>query len=246
MELKWLISAFLLLLACSGNCVGVSGGSETFSSTGVVSLSFDDGHYTMYDTVRPMLEAMGWKATFFIITSKMTTPDDTHMTTDQIKELYNDGYGIESHSDTHPHLTQLNDAQVQDELRVSKEKIAAINPDVNILGVPYGETNAKVDNIISQHYAFERTSVQGYNDLRAVDPRNIKVKVILNTTTDEELQEWLDWATQQKYWLVLMYHLVETQGEEYSISPETFQHHLQMIKESGLPVATMEDVLKTA
>jgi len=253
MTAKWLLALMAAVFLTSIACLGAEQGNSSCAvcdtarfANGVVSLAFDDGHVSIYDSVWPALDDMGWGATLFIITSKLDAEDDYYMTWDQVAELADAGFDVESHSDTHRHLIPMGNVDLFAEIRAAKENIKAINPNANIIAVPYGETNSNVDRAIGQYFAFERTSVHGFNNLGALDSHNIKVQVVVNTTTDDEVRAWVAQAAQNKGWLVILYHLVETQGEEYSISPQTFDSHLKIIEGSGLPVATMQEVLKTA
>src|SRR3990167_9614965 len=74
---------------------------------GTVALTFDDGPSKIYTPqILAILKKYNIKATFFmVVTNAKSHPD-------LVKQVLADGHAINSHSQTHPLLTKLNDKQL--------------------------------------------------------------------------------------------------------------------------------------
>ncbi len=69
-----------------------------------VILTFDDGYSEHYFTVFPLLQELGFTATFFIITGRPDADDSGYMTWSQISEMAAAGMHMEPHTKSHREL----------------------------------------------------------------------------------------------------------------------------------------------
>ena len=88
---------------------------------GLVALSFDDGHETHYAQAFPLLFERDQAATFFVTTDWVGRKG--YATWSQLREMSDAGMSIQSHTASHPFLSELDRLKVQRELRVSKDLI---------------------------------------------------------------------------------------------------------------------------
>jgi peptidoglycan/xylan/chitin deacetylase (PgdA/CDA1 family) len=78
----------------------------------------------------------------------METP---RMTWEQSKALNAEGFSFEIHTCSHPHLPELNDEQIRNELIASKECLqAGLGKEVLYLAYPYGESTPAIRKIAMQ------------------------------------------------------------------------------------------------
>lgn len=104
-------------------------------------LTFDDGYVDNYKSAYPILKEYGFKGTVFVITS-LIDKDDSYLTSEQIKEMQENGMDIESHTVNHEHLKDLNYEEQLSTLKDSKEFLENIlNKEVRYIAYPYGEYN---------------------------------------------------------------------------------------------------------
>lgn len=115
---------------------------------GTVALTFDDGPTSEFTPqILAILKKYHIKATFFMVGMEAKVHPD------MVKRVLVDGHHINSHSQTHPMMTKLNDKQLHNEI---VEPVTIIN---NIIGekplclrYPYGASNSHVrDAIREQH-----------------------------------------------------------------------------------------------
>jgi hypothetical protein len=93
------------------------------------------------------------------------------------------------------------------------------------------------------HYSAHRTVDAGYNSKDNFDVSRLKCQNILSSTTSEQVAQWVKKAKQEKLWLILLYHRVATNPNEYDTTPELFYEHMQVIKDAKIPVVTISDAL---
>jgi peptidoglycan/xylan/chitin deacetylase (PgdA/CDA1 family) len=111
-----------------------------------VLLTFDDATEDNYSLVLPALVQRGLTATFFVPTSTIDAP--RHLTRRMIRNLYDAGMGIGSHTVNHPRLTREPLTSVRQELQTSKNDIEQlIGAQCYCLAYPYGDHNPCVQSI---------------------------------------------------------------------------------------------------
>jgi peptidoglycan/xylan/chitin deacetylase (PgdA/CDA1 family) len=87
----------------------------------------------------------------------------------QIKEMANYGIDFQSHSCSHPHLTELGQNALEKEMRESKRMIEdTIGKPVDFLSYPYGEWNEHVkETAYTSGYKGACALVPGGNDVKS-------------------------------------------------------------------------------
>lgn len=190
----------------------------------LVSLTFDDGSEGFYQNALPLLNAKGYKTTQYVPTQGLGTGDTFMMTPAQIKELYQAGHEIGSHSITHPDLTTVPDAQLASELQASKTSLEAIvgGGKVVSFAYPFGAYDARV--IAAERavgYASGRSVEVGYNTKGDLEPFDIRVQNMTPATTQAEFASWLAYAKAHNYWLVIVYHEVQPDAFPVCTNPDT-------------------------
>ncbi|MEV4757777.1 polysaccharide deacetylase family protein [Micromonospora sp. NPDC049559] len=115
-------------------------------SAGYVALTYDDGPNT--GTTNSLLNALrsaGVRATFFNIGQR------AQQNPSLVRAQQSAGMWIGNHSWTHPHLTQLSQAQMSSELSQTQQAIQQITGTApRLFRPPYGETNATLRAVESQ------------------------------------------------------------------------------------------------
>jgi peptidoglycan/xylan/chitin deacetylase (PgdA/CDA1 family) len=128
---------------------------------GLFHVTFDDAYRSIAAAV-PLLERLRVPATVFACSSYAddgrplripeladdvdATPGEfATLTWDELGELAERGVEIGSHTVSHPHLTQLSDAELDRELRDARERIAErLGRPCRLLAYPYGDEDVRV------------------------------------------------------------------------------------------------------
>jgi peptidoglycan/xylan/chitin deacetylase (PgdA/CDA1 family) len=107
---------------------------------GRVALTFDDGPDIYTPQILKVLRAYRVRATFFVMGRKAAARPGL------IRAEAADGHLVENHSWNHPHLADLDQAQIDWQLAATQRAITAAGaPAPTLLRPPFGNTSATVD-----------------------------------------------------------------------------------------------------
>lgn len=111
---------------------------------GTVALTFDDGPSSIYTPqILDILKKNNIKGTFFIVGANAEKYPEI------IKRMHEEGHVIASHSQTHPMLTKLSDAQLEKEIATPSTIVdGLIHEKPKCLRYPFGASNEHVNNEI--------------------------------------------------------------------------------------------------
>lgn len=140
-----------------------SSANESSGSARVVAVTFDDGFSSVLERAYPILSSLGLPATLFVVTEFAETGGPLQwrgmdksvagdhetelqgLTWAEVRQLADAGWEIGSHTRTHPHLTQLADDALAQELRGSRDACeSALGRSCRALAYPYGDFDARV------------------------------------------------------------------------------------------------------
>ena len=128
-----------------------------------VAVTFDDAYRSVLELGEPILKRLGWPATVFVPTDyagterPMSWPgidqwaggefdrELVPMSWEELGRLAEDGWEIGSHTCSHPRLTTLADAALDEELRRSKSVCEdRLGRPCDSIAYPYGDHDARV------------------------------------------------------------------------------------------------------
>ena len=114
-----------------------------------VILMFDRGYQSIFSTAKPIMDKFGFKASIFIACDYIENGDG--MNWNQVRQLYNDGYDIQSHGLEHTSLTDLkSEKEIQSVISGGKECLQKNGITPTAFQAPYnkgGEDPFIVDTI---------------------------------------------------------------------------------------------------
>ncbi len=194
-------TAMLFLLLCAG-----TGFAQQHTVTawhgnkpGAVTISFDDGIYpTQITQALPLINQLGIKATFFVVTNWTTWswwPPAVAV-----------GHEIGSHTLDHTDLTTLSTSDAQNELAASQ---AAVNANVAgqkcvTLAYPYGHTSSSVEQLTAQYYLGARGTAPSIASASS-DLDNVPAFDV-STYTVPQMESLVDQTVNQGGWLLPTFH----------------------------------------
>jgi peptidoglycan/xylan/chitin deacetylase (PgdA/CDA1 family) len=129
----------------------------------VVAVTFDDAYTSVGELAAPILERFGFQGTVYAPTGYIGTgqpmswdgieewaggPHEQElmpMSWAQLRSLAERGWEVGSHTVTHPHLPEVSDAQLREELVSSREQCARmIETECTSIAFPYGDCDERV------------------------------------------------------------------------------------------------------
>lgn len=127
-----------------------------------ISITFDDGYQSVYETALPILRKHNMTATVFLMIG------DGHVQTDrlpalkgrpmlswnEIREMRQTGIEFGAHTLTHPRLPHLSPEKIAQEMRESKDVIEQhIGSKVNSFAYPFGAHDTTCRALAAEHFS---------------------------------------------------------------------------------------------
>lgn len=158
-----------------------------------VIVTMDDGYRDNYENAFPILQELGLKATFFIVTEFVDLGNPNYMDWRMIEEMAAAGMRFEPHSKTHPNLTGHERDFIIWELLGSAETLEAhIKYRPRYLAYPGGWYNDEIQQIVAELDFWGAVTTayglsHGYND--RFEWSRIRIR---DTTTIAELADMIE------------------------------------------------------
>lgn len=135
----------------------IENGRRASGREDTLAITFDDGYLSIYESACPMLKDRDMTATVYVVVDSLGGINDWDkragdqeekmMSAAQARELAENGFDVGSHTLTHPHLTNLSDEQLHQEIVDSKHKLEdIIGREVTSFSYPYGDCDCRVLN----------------------------------------------------------------------------------------------------
>jgi peptidoglycan/xylan/chitin deacetylase (PgdA/CDA1 family) len=132
-------------------------------SSPAIAITFDDGCETDLISAAPVLQELGFGATFFVVTGWIGKPG--FLSKSQLRELARSGFEIGCHSRTHAYLSDLDDAGLQIEIGQAKVELEQmLGLPVEHFSCPGGRYDSRVSlTAMSSGYRTVSTSIPRIN-----------------------------------------------------------------------------------
>lgn len=184
---------------------------------GVLVLTFDDAFQDAYTRVFPLLEKHGIVANIALPTGFVGRPG--RLTEAQVREIHDAGWSILPHSVDHPDLTRLTNAQVDHQLRESREWVRDRNfRGSEIFVVPFHRWNSSEQEAVRRHFiaargwGIDHSRHGGMVDWPATDPYALtSIPADGLFVTEKGRQQMADWwaeAVSQGRFLGTFFHSI--------------------------------------
>ncbi|MFH8497596.1 polysaccharide deacetylase family protein [Streptomyces coeruleorubidus] len=141
-----LLTTLAVLATAATTTLTAATPSQAAACNGYVGLTFDDGPSGNTTGLLNALRQNGLRATMF------NQGQYAAANPSLVRAQVSAGMWIGNHSYTHPHLTRLNQAQIDSEISRTQQAIAnAGGGTPKLFRPPYGETNATVKSVAARH-----------------------------------------------------------------------------------------------
>ena len=203
------------------------------------SFTFDDAYESHITNLFPLAEKLGIKVTCFLTGDSYFLKNNY----DKFLQMAQAGHEMGNHTETHPKLTQLSDADRKREILDYKKFLREQLPGLpfNVFGTPYCDNNEEVQDIIGQEHYISR-DCRGYGRITwDKEPNWLSMdskawQRSLNTV--EEFKQIARDTNTAGEWIIYMNHGVdEDQNNDYSIDPGDLAAIIQQAKDLDMWIA---------
>ncbi|MGV9696846.1 polysaccharide deacetylase family protein [Streptomyces sp. NPDC003470] len=138
--------AAAVALAAAGTVAADAAPAQAAACTGYVGLTFDDGPSGTTSSLLNALKQNGLRATMF------NQGQYAAQNPSLVRAQADAGMWVANHSYTHPHMTQLGQAQMESEISRTQQAIAAAGGGTpKLFRPPYGETNSTLRSVEARY-----------------------------------------------------------------------------------------------
>ncbi len=205
-----------------------------------IIINFDDGYEGVFLNALPIMQEYNIPGVVFVITNQLNKKN--HLSVKQLKILKDSNWEIGSHSICHYDLSKIIPSVLEHEIKGSKEHLEDLELIDNIyssFSSPNTKWNTEIENLVSTTYNLARSKkLHIYkDDIMYVE--DIIYKVVVKSTTNEDLKYWIDEAIEKNQPLILVFHEIATGGNDLFYSPGNFKNLVKLI--SKYKVTTFRD-----
>jgi len=180
--------------------------------TPAVLLTFDGGYRDQLENAVPVLQAFKFPATFFPVSDYLDDEvgDGSMMRRNDLLGLATSGYTIGCHTHTHPDLTGLSEAEIEREVKGSKQILEdLLGQRVGAFCYPYGACNSRAARVVRQSGFDVAFTVDLGGVSLGDDPYGLKRVPVLGEPSAAEFSAYLSGAPLLSGGLLLYWKLRE-------------------------------------
>jgi large repetitive protein len=245
--MKHLYLILLLIPVIILSAILIPNNKNEIDRESIISLTFDDGLLTQYENGFPLMEEYNFKGTLYMMVNKskfFELEQRDLMDMPHVLELERAGWEIGAHSVNHPRLDLLGEEDLMYELVYPIEFFKEYGIEVKSVSYPFSRYNSKVDSLAKKHFESARLMNGGINQFNKIDFYKLKSEDVRSERDLDEMCVFIENMKYNKGWLILTFHSVEKSNlKRWDISTEDFEKILECVKNSGISVKTVEEVV---
>lgn len=213
---------------------------------GIVTITFDDGHPSIYNIAMPKMNDYGYKGVAYVPISFIGEP---YATLAQLKELQSLGWDIGAHGWVHDYDYSTPE-KIHREFVQPYEYLVrnGLSKGADHLAYPGGVITPEVEEVVQKIYTTARWKGFSGPPNETIPPHaaNTHRLKLVNGAENRvaNAKTSLDIAEVSKAWTILMFHDIrETVGDgETHITPASFNEIIEYIASKDLTVLTMSEI----
>jgi hypothetical protein len=210
----------------------------------LIVLRFDDG---VTDGVEIAVKH-GLVGTIFVVGWRL--PDYTFRT--QLRYATSHGWSVESHTMTHPDMTQLSASELEYELAESQRQLEGYGFSSTVFAYPFSRQNETVRDATSEYYAY--ATAERYHDqylsVTKENPEALRYQIpaisILAQTTVEDVMMLVQRAIDEQLSITFILHRLGPEGSEIPGCGWTYERFDELCRQLRILIDENRIVVLTA
>jgi peptidoglycan/xylan/chitin deacetylase (PgdA/CDA1 family) len=209
----------------------------------LMSITFDDGHYSAHANGLPLLQARGLTATAYIVPTWLG--QTWYMDWAEVGELQDAGWDIGSHSMTHARLTEVDSAQLHYELGASQAELQAHGLTAYHFAAPHGAHDDTVIAAIQLYYQSNRNLGSRNPGIHDVDAYLLVGNDALNVRGPRYYELKIDSTVADHGWYILNVHklAIDCWGAPFCIDEDRLEPIIDYAEASRVKIVTVDEAL---
>lgn len=208
----------------------------------LLSIAFDDGNHQQLNAINYLNNQYHIPVTCYIISKYLSNPSPDRLNAEDVKLLAKNGNEIGSHSVNHKDLLYYFDEK-SEIIQSGKDLEKLTGKPVKSFAYPYGRGNILAEREVKKIYKNARIVGGGFNT-PLTDPYRICTQVVSSDIKIQMVRDWIDEAKKNNYWLVILFHNIDTGDYVYNCSPTKFRQICALISRSKIKILTVSDALE--
>jgi len=205
-----------------------------------VILRFDDSYDDHYLQAYPLMKARGMVGVIFLWVGRVGISG--YLTLDQLKELVEEGWEIASHTQTHTRFDTLTRAEIESEVRQTKEWVEEnLQSPCITFSYPAFITNDKYGNnvkdLVAKYHPYGCTGTELWDGKPS---QTIGRYIAVRNDNVANFESLLDDGIAEKKIIICLTHSFGT--ADFQITEANFEKLLDLIDSKGLKVVTFRDI----
>uniref|UniRef100_UPI00260F3727 polysaccharide deacetylase family protein n=1 Tax=uncultured Methanomethylovorans sp. TaxID=183759 RepID=UPI00260F3727 len=220
--------------------INVPGTPVVVPSGTTVILTFNGGRESDYDIVYPLLKECNIRSTHYILTS-LVGADDTHMTWEEIKEMYNDRFDMECNGNTFVSFIDPATNVSDQMLKVNEAFVTNGMSAPRHTAYPFGEYNDNVKDIVEKYRDTGRNITWRNGGHYPVESLKKRYELPCYPTEYHGTIGKIDDAITGNYTLILGFNHITEKPGQFDISVAEFVSIINYIESNNIPTQTIAE-----
>ena len=211
----------------------------------IISVTFDDFPKTAASIGAPMLEAKGWRGTYYT-SAKLEGTTNHHgpqFDRSDVIALDKAGHEIAGHSYDHSDLSQMSLKDVINQVRENKAKLSAYNlgQSIDNFAYPFGAASASLKQLLQNEYRSMR-GIRAQTHQGSADLNELSSYGFYSSTADSIIDR-IGALNSKPVWMTVFTHDIQDAPTPWGCTADEFGALLDAIESSGARVMTTRQAL---
>ena len=220
------------------------------NETPIISFTFDDFPRSAYHTAGAILNAQGFRGTYYAALGLMGTrePVGEIFSREDLASLVVDGHELGCHTFGHCHAWNTAPAAFEQSIIDNARRLEELLPEASFKTLSYPLSNPRLSTMrrVARHFACCRVGGQAYN-AGVVDPGLLSAYFLEQAKDLDSVKRMIDRSSDGCGWLIFATHDVCETPSRWGCSPGFFEDVVNYASSSGasvLPVGDAWDVVR--